>query len=1033
MENNRKRFSVPINGIDTSSPALTVKDGNCAELHNLRYSGGAWRVVAPFREIVWIFDSQDFRILYKHPTTEANRFIALNKAAEGYQIVEASYVRKFGTTTYVWRKEQKIMDASYLTSYKVDHFGRVLIIRTGSVMRYFLLSQGKYAEYNVPKPPMISIHMTETSRSPVLFDYVLAPFSAEGDKVDIPYDNFVNPFETLIVWGYNAWDTDNPYTFFQSIYNITSGNWLLPANDGKNNDWCGEIALFAVFRMADGSTTSPSRLQTICSDSMFSGITNYCPEVSVRKKKYDASGVGYHEDGNEFVALTRKGYWGTAVTQRIRPYVKISIDFAQINRDIIESVEIYATRIHSLFDVENMKSKATVASDIAGLYKDNDLPNQPFYRIKTIPIDDFSIINQKDVTLDYALLSNAEQNPIYEPTQSLHSLLPDLYMEYNGRAHFADLTTTLFKGYDFSPMMLTTAKAGHSIYTEVTIKVNNQDHVVVQKLNNTAFIAFLAGKTPVTGDDEVVINPPPYEPPIGDGGTGGDNNGGGTGEIDPVTPDIGDGGSGSGTGSSNGDDLVVGDPTTPYDPGTGNGSGGGTGGGTGEIDPVGPIIGAPIRTGDSSGGTFVLDDNTLVVISPNIPYAPTNPDTGNGSDDSDAGDDPIVSAPIPIVGNYFATGFNTLSYPDYRATRLRILHNDGTTTRVAFDVKLRPSTAANFAYADTTTWGKLQANPKYFRPSVASENAQPASSVLAENYTYREVNRIQASGANNIFSIPFATSYRIGADSDKVIAMNSVVQQLSDAKFGEFPLYVFTDSGIFAMQTGSGLVLYSSIIPISKDIAINPNTIATGHSVLYIASDGLKALSREGSRLLSEPIHDSGNMPPDTLLNAKLYFQHKYNEIIVHPNGYNYAYVYSLSVNCWSTRDFRGRKLNTDTLIISGYPPISFVSDGQIMTGNDSKEIIEGLKKSQLQEIENELDILDPGTGRPVDEEVQLIADFDEELNIGGVVMRIVTRPLKFGSTEYKRVETVIVRLLSINDRQLTIDRRARDVGITGR
>ena len=45
----RQRQTVPIAGINRAENDLTVQDGCCETLHNLRYDAGAWRNVETFQ------------------------------------------------------------------------------------------------------------------------------------------------------------------------------------------------------------------------------------------------------------------------------------------------------------------------------------------------------------------------------------------------------------------------------------------------------------------------------------------------------------------------------------------------------------------------------------------------------------------------------------------------------------------------------------------------------------------------------------------------------------------------------------------------------------------------------------------------------------------------------------------------------------------------------------------------------------------------------------------------------------------------
>ena len=232
-----------------------------------------------------------------------------------------------------------------------------------------------------------------------------------------------------------------------------------------------------------------------------------------------------------------------------------------------------------------------------------------------------------------------------------------------------------------------------------------------------------------------------------------------------------------------------------------------------------------------------------------------------------------------------------------------------------------------------------------------------------------EPNRLQVSSANNPFSLPFVNSYSIGSANNRIIALQSAAIEMSDAKFGEFPLFAFTDEGIFALQAGS-TTLYASIIPINYDKIINPNTLAINGGIIYITERGVHLLSARGDKLTSEastlissPIHDKDGRPPlDFLRTCQIMWPKQHNEVIFHnpDNGGDIAYVYNLDAGYWSTRSLTGTKLNTDEM----------VDDNTIYN----------------------------------------LADEDESKVLGS---EIITRPIKLGNVELKRLETIIPRMTS--------------------
>lgn len=135
---------------------------------------------------------------------------------------------------------------------------------------------------------------------------------------------------------------------------------------------------------------------------------------------------------------------------------------------------------------------------------------------------------------------------------------------------------------------------------------------------------------------------------------------------------------------------------------------------------------------------------------------------------------------------------------------------------------------------------------------------------------------------------------------------------------GPIPLYVFTNRGVWSLESGSGEVLYSNIIPVNHDRIINPATATAAGTVFYITSRGLYGLQGRRSRLLSEPL---GNMVTDYLAGAEIHYQFKYGDLLVYNPAYSYAYVYAVQHGVWSTRDMAGTVLNNDE-IVTGLAPL---------------------------------------------------------------------------------------------------------------
>ena len=306
-----------------------------------------------------------------------------------------------------------------------------------------------------------------------------------------------------------------------------------------------------------------------------------------------------------------------------------------------------------------------------------------------------------------------------------------------------------------------------------------------------------------------------------------------------------------------------------------------------------------------------------------------------------------------------------LSYPDYRAFEILFAETEssGDYTYKAAKYQLKSAPGINYAY--------------YIPPYGGTETAPGADLKYPTIWPFQDADydiyetdshptsiitkgKVWASKNNNPTALPFERSYTIGSSTNEILAVNSAAIEMSDSKFGEFPLYVFTKEGIFAMQSGKE-TLYSAIVPINYDVIINPNTLAVNGAVLYFTDKGLHALTNQGAKLLSQPIHTEENRIPDWMYTCQMVYMPEWSEVLCIDLPRKKAYVFSLDNNVWSTCDIpEGYILNNDELVATD-------------------NIIYNLRN-------------------------------EKEQGSDGVSISLTTRPIKLGSMELKRAETIIVR-----------------------
>lgn len=312
----------------------------------------------------------------------------------------------------------------------------------------------------------------------------------------------------------------------------------------------------------------------------------------------------------------------------------------------------------------------------------------------------------------------------------------------------------------------------------------------------------------------------------------------------------------------------------------------------------------------------------------------------------------------PGSSNYdkFKEGFNRIiSYPDYRAKQYVIDSYGKQTTGIGATSalhELTPSVGNNIAYYTAPSQPTL----KY--PAIDFGGGSLGFMAPYVQPTFRQSNKIMVSSLNNPFSWPFENTYAVGSDNSKILALQSAAIEMADSKFGEMPLYAFTEEGIFALQAGES-TLYSSVIPINYDKIIHDEVLAINYNLAYITEKGLHLLNGNGSQLISSPLNGLDGSPMDMWGRVKLLNPQSFNEIICYDEHSGKAYIFNLDHQYWSSRDMQGLMINTNK------------------------------------------GVLEDGT----------IIDVTQENDAPQTPYSFITRPIKLGDLEFKRLETIIPRM----------------------
>lgn len=414
----RQRQTIPIAGINRAENDLTVQDGCCETLHNLRYDAGAWRNVETFRQVAEITDFGGFTLLYKHPATADDLYIASDESGTIHE-VRVSGGRLLST---------QILMRGVSELRQTFSFGNVLVFITDGRELYYVLYGSEYVAFNMSEPPDIS--ESKENRSRFKTDFYAAIHHSLGSTT---YDYIAGDDLARV----DSIAPDGGY-FFTRITDKKNKTLLLPAVDGEY--WLGAIAVMVAYRMVDGSTVANSELEIFASDGGESEDGEYVDYVADGMPSKVPESIRY----GVFIGTK---YKHTTCTNNFYILPEIVINIPEgIDTRIIESVAIYSTRIIPIYDFEQTwngkwslsdrgsgdDNSYTWTADFRKLFtKDVDLLQEPLYRIKEIKIRDF-VENCHKEKLTYTLLKNAESQPVFEPTQSSTRRLPGVTMNITG-------------------------------------------------------------------------------------------------------------------------------------------------------------------------------------------------------------------------------------------------------------------------------------------------------------------------------------------------------------------------------------------------------------------------------------------------------------------------------------------------------------------------------------------------------------------------------------------------------------------------
>lgn len=253
-----------------------------------------------------------------------------------------------------------------------------------------------------------------------------------------------------------------------------------------------------------------------------------------------------------------------------------------------------------------------------------------------------------------------------------------------------------------------------------------------------------------------------------------------------------------------------------------------------------------------------------------------------------------------------------LYYPDPHATEMIIRRT--TSDLAGIRVKLTQHPMLNGAYAFVS----LPTNEE-----ISGDEAAPSIDTNA----YETLDsQIFTSVVNNPFVFEASGDNTVG--TGKILGIVANTEAVSLGQFGQYPLLVFTDEGIYAMSVNAE-GLYSSIHPISREVCNNADSITPTDKVVYFTSEkGLMATSGGEAICVSGQLSGGKNrgLPSDFqpfktfLENCLIVYDYKASLLRIFNKKTSYHYVYNMVDKIFSiSHNYTSSKIFCRT-VANNYP-----------------------------------------------------------------------------------------------------------------
>lgn len=229
-------------------------------------------------------------------------------------------------------------------------------------------------------------------------------------------------------------------------------------------------------------------------------------------------------------------------------------------------------------------------------------------------------------------------------------------------------------------------------------------------------------------------------------------------------------------------------------------------------------------------------------------------------------------------------------------------------------------------------------------------------------------NQIYNSEVNNPFV--FTAEGNITVGSGRIIGMSTITQALSQGQFGQYPLIIFSDEGIWAASTGN-TGLFTAVHPMSREVCNNPASITqTDGAVFFTSEKGLMVVAGSEVRCVSEQLSGReddfqgitkvGNFS-DYLRNCFIAYDYRDSLLWIfnRESPTDYCYIYSIKTGTFAR--YRRPYVLIDN-VVNNYPDYLIqATDGKVYSLtertniNDDEQLYEAAIITRPMKLENAL------------------------------------------------------------------------------